>query len=348
MAISTACRIDAVGERVGVADPPAGGEDADHGELEDADVRRRDGNDRGDVDGEEHRGGGADPGLAVEAERGEQRPAGAELDRPGAELRRRRRAVPDAGRGRPRGRPGPGSAPGAARRPASPAGRCRCAGSASGRRAGRAAATSGTKLKAKIFWVLEWKSGVVETMITPSRTRATMLSSVCETSVPMITGNVSRMRPVRRESESARAGSPSRAGRVADISTPIIVAEVTSRRRTGRLGSAAPTIQYQEAARKKRERAIRAEGDQDPGHVGVGRCSRRRCRRRSCARRAAVRPTPSSAGDAEADPARDPAPATAALGERRIERGQPLRGAPADRRRRAGRPAQCGEPFARS
>ena len=42
--------------------------------------------DRGDVDGEEDRGGGADAGLVVEAERGEQRPAGGELDRPGAEL----------------------------------------------------------------------------------------------------------------------------------------------------------------------------------------------------------------------------------------------------------------------
>ena len=119
--------------------------------------------------------------------------------------------------------------------------------------------TIGTKLKAKIFWVLEWKRGVVEMMITPSSSRATMLSIVCETRVPIRTGNVSRTRPVRRESESARAGSPSRAGRVADISTPIIVAEVTSRRRTGRLGSAARTIQYQDAARKKSERAIRPE-----------------------------------------------------------------------------------------
>ncbi len=83
-----------------------------------------------------------------------------------------------------------------------------------------------------------------------------MLSIVCETRVPSSTGKVSRMRPIRRASVIARAGSPRRAGRVADISTPIIVAEVTSRRRSGRSGSAARTIPYQEAARKKSERAI--------------------------------------------------------------------------------------------
>ena len=110
----------------------------------------------------------------------------------------------------------------------------------------------------------EWKSGVVETMITPSSASATRLSIVCETRVPSRTGKVSRIRPVRRASASALAGSPRRAGRVADISTPIIVAEVTSRRRTGRFGSAARAIQYQEAARKNIEIAIRREGDEDP------------------------------------------------------------------------------------
>jgi len=61
---------------------------------------------------------------------------------------------------------------------------------------------------------------------------------------------------MRRESTIARAGSPRRAGRVADISTPIIVAEVTSRRRIGRLGSAARAIAYQEAARQNSDSAI--------------------------------------------------------------------------------------------
>ncbi len=46
---------------------------------------------------------------------------------------------------------------------------------------------------------------------------------------------------------------------MADINTPIIVAEVTSRRRTGLLGSAARAIQYQDAARKNIEIDIRAK-----------------------------------------------------------------------------------------
>ena len=51
----------AVGERVGLADPEAGRQDADHGELEDADVGRRRRDDGGDVDREQHRCGAADP-----------------------------------------------------------------------------------------------------------------------------------------------------------------------------------------------------------------------------------------------------------------------------------------------
>ena len=90
-------------------------------------------------------------------------------------------------------------------------------------------------------------------MITPSRTSATMLSTVCETSVPSRTGNVSRKRPIRRARTIARAGSPRRAGSVADISTPIIVAEVTSRRRSGRRGSAERAIENQAPARKNIE-----------------------------------------------------------------------------------------------
>ncbi len=211
------------------------------------------GHDRGDVDGEEDRGGGADPGLGVEVHRVEQRPAGGELDRPGGQLRRRGGGDRGAGRGRPRARPAPGPAPGARRRRSGPSGRRRLRRMTSGASRTTRRIRSGTRLKAKSCLVPEWKSGVVETMITPSRTRATRFSIVCETSVPSRTGKVSRILPVRRASVSALAGSPRRAGRVADISTPTIVAEVTSRRRTGRLGSAARAIQYQEAARKKSE-----------------------------------------------------------------------------------------------
>ena len=63
----------------------------------------------------------------------------------------------------------------------------------------------------------------VENMTAPRITSASTLSSVCETSVPITTGSASRGRPSRRATISAREGSPSRAGSVADISTPTAV-----------------------------------------------------------------------------------------------------------------------------
>ena len=119
--------------------------------------------------------------------------------------------------------------------------------------------SSGAVETRKSFWVLAWKRSVVETMIPPSRTRAKMLSAVCETSVPIRTGNVSRIRPMWRERTIALAGSPRRAGNVADINTPIIVAEVTSRRRRWYRGSAARVIAIQEAARANIAATIRAQ-----------------------------------------------------------------------------------------
>ena len=118
--------------------------------------------------------------------------------------------------------------------------------------------TSGTKLNTKSFVDPEWNRSVDATMITPSSARAAIFSTVWETSVPRRTGNVNRMRPVRRAKTMARAGSPRRAGSVADMRTPIIVAEVTSRRRSGRCGSAARAISSQEAARRNIEAIIRA------------------------------------------------------------------------------------------
>ena len=109
-----------------------------------------------------------------------------------------------------------------------------------------------------------------ETMIPPSSGRATMLSAVWETSVPISTVKVSRIRPTRRASTIALAGSPSRAGSVADISTPIIVAEVTSRRRTGRPGSAARAIETQEPrAGEHRRPTIRAQATSTQVEVGA-------------------------------------------------------------------------------
>ncbi len=105
---------------------------------------------------------------------------------------------------------------------------------------------------------LEWKRSVAFTMITPSSTSATRLSTVWETRVPSSTGSVSRIRPVRRASTIARAGSPRRAGSVADIRTPTIVAEATSRRRRGLRGSAAFAIENQALARRNIEAIISA------------------------------------------------------------------------------------------
>ena len=80
------------------------------------------------------------------------------------------------------------------------------------------------------------------------------MSSVCETSVPTTTGSASRGRPSRRATISAREGSPSRAGSVADISTPTAVPCQASLKRAGESGSAALRIACHETARKTIER----------------------------------------------------------------------------------------------
>src|SRR4029078_11912592 len=79
----------AVGERVGGGDAVAGREDADHGELEDSDVRWCRREDRGDVDGEQDRAAAADPDRAVESHGDREGVTGGDLDPPGEELHRR-------------------------------------------------------------------------------------------------------------------------------------------------------------------------------------------------------------------------------------------------------------------
>ena len=76
-----------------------------------------------------------------------------------------------------------------------------------------------------------------------------MFSSVCETIVPSTIGRCSRGRPVRRETISAREGSPRRAGSVALISTPMKVPCIASRSRTRPRGIAAFRIACQATAR---------------------------------------------------------------------------------------------------
>ena len=93
--------------------------------------------------------------------------------------------------------------------------------------------------------------------ITPPRiSSASTLSSVWETSVPSTTGSRSRARPSRRETISAREGSPRRAGSVADISTPIEVPCMASAKRGSASGSAALRIACQETARRHIDRHI--------------------------------------------------------------------------------------------
>ena len=146
-------------------------------------------------------------------------------------------------------------------------------------------------------------------MITPSSTSARMLSAVCETSVPSRTGNVSRIRPMRRERTIALAGSPRRAGSVADISTPIIVAEVTSRRRSALAGQRRPgRSRYQEAARKNIDGHHQRARDQHPREVRADDALDDACRSRSAAPRERSgrgrrrSPTPSPTGRATRRP----------------------------------------------
>ena len=86
-------------------------------------------------------------------------------------------------------------------------------------------------------------------MIAPSTIRATMLSSVWDTTVPRTIGRFSRGRPVLRATTSARDGSPRRAGSVEDMSTPMKVPWAASANRTRARGSAALKIAYHEMAR---------------------------------------------------------------------------------------------------
>ena len=106
-------------------------------------------------------------------------------------------------------------------------------------------------------------------MTIPRPTSATTLSSVWETIVPTTVGRLSRGRPVRRATISAREGSPRRAGRVADMSTPMNVPCRASERRRRASGSAAVRIACHATPRTTIEPHIRPEAEQDPGRRGA-------------------------------------------------------------------------------
>ncbi len=85
--------------------------------------------------------------------------------------------------------------------------------------------------------------------------------------MPSTTGNRSRAWPRRRATISARDGSPSRAGSVADIRTPIVVPCTASTKRGSASGSAARRIACQETARSSIEAHISPSATST--HVGV-------------------------------------------------------------------------------
>ncbi len=183
---------------------------------------------------------------------------------------------------------------------------------------------SGTRLKRKSFSVLEWKRSVLETMITPSRARATMLSSVCETSVPS-----------EHREGLAHAADPPRQGhrprRLAEARRQRRRHQHADHRRRGDVAAAHRPVGQRGAhdpvpgggAEEERERHQRA-GDQDPGEVGADDAGDdlvdADLLRGEDGEAGAEGP-----GDAEADAARDTPAAAAALGQGRVERGQPAR-----------------------
>ena len=148
----------------------------------------------------------------------------------------------------------------------------------------------------------------------------------------------------------ARAGSPRRAGRVADIRTPTIVAEVTSRRRSGPAAAAPPgdrvpgaprartsrrsSARWRPGPRSRSERTMLVDDlvDADPLRGDEGEAE------------------PEHAGDAEREPPRDPvaacrraAGAGSSEGRRRAgSRGEPSAG----REPEPGRPARPRSPAA--
>ena len=127
----------------------------------------------------------------------------------------------------------------------------------------------------------------------PSTLSASTFSNVCETIVPSTTGSVSRVRPRRRATTRAREGSPRRAGSVDDISTPMNVPCIASRRFALRQVGAAARIACQLSARAN----IAAHISARPAATRPGLEARSDAATRvtpTCSRASAARPTPAS------------------------------------------------------
>ena len=103
----------------------------------------------------------------------------------------------------------------------------------------------------------------------PRITSASTLSSVCETSVPSTAGRRSRGRPSRRATISARDGSPSRAGSVADISTPIVVPWIASTQPRQRVRQRGAQDRVPGDGAREHRDAHQREADEHPDRLGL-------------------------------------------------------------------------------
>ena len=126
------------------------------------------------------------------------------------------------------------------------------------------------------------KTSTVENITAPSTTSANTFSRACDTIEPATVGRYSRARPSRRDTMSARDGSPRRAGNVADMSTPMNVPCNASLSRTCTPGNAALRIACHASRAAPSTRTSR-RARRAPTRAGRRRASGRCCRRR-CAR----------------------------------------------------------------
>ena len=208
---------------------PAGVQHRRAGGLEDAEVGRRGRQHRGDVDREQDRRRGADPGLVVEPERDEQHVAGEPLQRPGAELGARRRSRRAAGRGTRSARRARGSCARRIWREQRRAARPKRDAGAPWRSSSGASSTSDQQRQRRDRGEQQRVLVAAEEVDRGEHDRAEDRSARgCSAAsgrraCPSTTGRFSRGRPVRRATTSAREGSPRRAGSVEDISTPMNV-----------------------------------------------------------------------------------------------------------------------------
>jgi hypothetical protein len=106
---------------------------------------------------------------------------------------------------------------------------------------------------------LPFTTGTLENVIASRMPSARRLIRVCENTVPPTIASCCFVLPCsRRLITTTRAASPTRPGKTAEPSTPIIVARITGGQGTGMSGSAARSSACQEIARITSDVAISA------------------------------------------------------------------------------------------